>query len=429
MAVENLGGDVVLNNYFAGINNAYNREQQRVQKEAQDNLVLANQQKKELDGLVKGINTNVAREKDIPLINKKRSELYDTYYQASKAESTEERLKLKLQLQNQIQDMGQLVVRSKQRASELANLGKQLGDPKNTGLYGADVIERYKKLTDSSSDLINDEDVNPINFRANDFSYLNKTVDAIGKEIFDLTSKTITSAGSMKVGNKSGTVVQTDKTVDPKEFAKALIYKYDNDPVFKNQTDAQTQLLGGQVTPTDYLATLAQTQYEKYKGKGGSQKFEKDMVVKVGGGDTGTAFNFRQQSVVGLLQKNADWLGRVKANLLPTAELGYVTKNSEDKTERKGTTYIRIKTPTAGFSSTTETILIDPSDPHAATKLNTYLGLITGEKHSGSKFGMQQGKPTGNIVEPLIRDKVNNAPPKKNTPPAKKDSKGKYDNV
>lgn len=403
------GNATVLTGFFNGINNTINKQQQTLANQQAQEAKDKEAFQKELLKITGDLDGTGIRTSDIPKFSKFKEKMTETYYLANKAESPAEKMRLTRELQNIIQESKQFTYESKQTAKDLGAVSDIFINPQYSGLYGQDKQQYFKNLLNKPSDEITLEDRQKGFYISPDTSYLNKTFDTIATDLQKNVPLSVKVGDRVKVGNQMNTVVNFEGQVPEQVYKNALIDTYNNDIKIRNQlnmviSDFNKVNPNSPITVEQYIdsqVAMAKQQNKLTNKKSPSLK-EDARPAKSGGGsetvDTGT---YRQQNVEGLLQKSEDTLGRVKAQLLPTAEVNY-TKLARDNKE-----YVRIKTPTDLDKGTGgEVIFIALDDPNAPTKLNTYLSLATGEKVSGSKFGIQKGKPTGALSEPIIRKKT-----------------------
>lgn len=397
------GNATVLTGFLGGITNTIAREQQRLATQQAQEAKRLQTEQQELAETVKKVNTTGVQQNDIAELSEMQSKVYDTYYRASKAKTPQERLTLRVDLERELQEMSQFVNQSKQRGIEQVKLADFIGNPNNMGLISQDAITKFRQNSNIPTSKLPPNAFSREQYTSPDTNYLDKVIDSSAKSLLNNADSKRRIGASVTISGKQGTEQFSEQIVGKDVFATDLYSRYNNDIRFKNLVDFTSAQNG--ITKDEYILSVVD-EYDKASKLKNTKQIETVFARaprQSGSGsetvDTGT---YRQQNVEGLLQKSEDTLGRVKAQLLPTAEVNY-TKLAKDNKD-----YIRIKTPRDREKRTGgEVIFIALDDPNAPTKLNTYLSLATGEKVSGSKFGIQKGKPTGKLSEPIIRSKTN----------------------
>jgi len=395
------GNATVLTGFYSGINNQIAKQQQTLaNQEAQEAKRLQAEQA-ELSSLMKKANLNGVQAQHLPELANKLTSAKEIYYKANKATTDAERLALKLDLQSTLMDLESDVLRSKEYGKDIIRIGEEF--VKKPELYSTQSRKLFQENVNKPLSQLKGNEFQVQTYISPDTSILDKVEDADIKSLWGRAGEQTTYGKTVVVGQTGDRVTETFKTksINPEDIGKALFKSYGDNSGYRNIIDLQAQELG--MTPQQVLLerSKALTELNKPMVEQGQFRNSRPRQSSSGSGtvDTGT---YRQQNVEGLLQKSEDTLGRVKAQLLPTAEVSY-TKLAKDNKD-----YIRIKTPTDLDKGTGgEVIFIAVDDPNAPTKLNTYLSLATGEKVSGSKFGIQKGKPTGALSEPIIRNKTN----------------------
>ena len=404
------GGAVNLGGFFSGITNTVAREQQRLaNQQAQEAKRLQAEQDK-LTDIVKKVNINGVQKQHLPEITSKLESIYDTYYKANKAEKQSDRLAYRLELEKNIAELGADVAMSKQYGQQFIKVADQIA--LKPQLFSSDAKRQFEQNFNKPLSQLTGTEGNLQTYISPDTSIVDKTEDAITKTLWSRASEKTTYGKTIGVGQTGDRVTQTFKTksINQDDLGAEIFKTYNDNSGYRNIIDYQASQVG--MTPREYLLERTKTiaGINKPIVEEGQFRNSRPRAPKSGSGGSGTADvgTYRQQNVEGLLQRSQDTLGRVKAQLLPTAEVNYLTN--------KGREYVRIKTPTDLDKGTGGDVVFIPlDDPNAPTKLNTYLSLATGEKVSGSKFGIVKGKPTGALSEPNIRKKANTTTTKKKT--------------
>lgn len=412
------GSAVRLDNFYNSILGGYQRSQQQLAVQQQNEAKRLEAEQKELADMVSKVNTTGVQKIDIPDMTQKLDGLYEKYYKASKAESKADKLLLRAELQQDIQGLAQFVGQSKQRGTEQLKLSEFVGNPTNMGLVSSDALTRLKNYSNTPTAKLPTNAFSRETYISPDTSYVNRTTDTILNDLMKGAKVTREFGKPVNVLGKRGLEQFEKQTLAKEVFAEALANRYQNDVKFKNTLDFSSAQSGK--TPQQTLlelvnnSTLTRTKplANEYAYKPSEAKEDKE-----------TASTYRQQQVSGLLDKNKDALGRIRAQMLPNAKIDFV------KSTKSGKSYIEITTPLKkvdGEYVGGETVTIDPNDRQAPTKLNTYINLITGENISGSKFGIEGGKPRGGQVEPKIRKTTPTKQTQKASKPTAEDLIKKY---
>lgn len=409
------GSAVRLDNFYNSILTGYQRSQQQLAVQQQNEAKRLEAEQKELADMVSKVNTAGVQKIDIPDMTEKLNGLYEKYYKASKAESKADKLLLRAELQQDIQQLAQFVGQSKQRGTEQLKLSEFVGNPTNMGLVSSDALNRLKSYSNTPTAKLPTNAFSRESYISPDTSYVNRTADAILNDLKKDVSVTREFGKAVNVVGKRGIEQFEKQTLAKEVFAKALANRYQNDVKFKNTLDYSSSQSGK--TPQQTLLDLVNNSTLTKTRQLGNVYRDKPSEAKAKDSKE-TASSYRQQQVIGLLDKNKDALERVKAQLMPDAKIGFV------KSTKSGKEYIEITTPYNEKTGTGgETVTIDYNDRQAPTKLNTYLNLLTGENISASKFGIEGGKPRGAQTEPKIR-KV--APKKQTAKPTAEDLIKRY---
>ena len=409
------GNATVLTPFLSGITNTVAKQQQILANQQVQEAKRLQQEQQQLTDIVKKVNVNGVQKQHLPEITSKLEKIYDTYYKASKTESRQEKLALRLELEKGITELGADVALSKDYGQKFAKIGEQFATKPE--LYSAEARKQYAENFNKPLSQLNGTETNLQTYISPDTSILGKTEDPLIKGLWTRASEKTTYGKTVGVGQTGDRVTETFKTksINPDDVGKELFRAYGDNSGYKNIIDLQAEQLG--MTPQQVLLERTKAIVDLNKPMVEQGQFRNSKPTKSGGGsDTVYTGTYRQQNVEGLLEKSTDTLGRVKAQLLPTAEVGYVTLAKDNKD------YIRIKTPRDKEKRTGgKVIFIAVDDPNAPTKLNTYLSLATGEEVSPSKFGIQKGKTTGELEELRLRNKT---APKNNTTSKKKTISG-----
>ena len=115
MAQDNYSGGnaTVLTPFLSGITNTVAKQQQRIANQEAQEAKRLQQEQAELSNIVKKVNVNGVQKQHLPEITSKLEKIYDTYYKASKTESRQEKLALRLELEKGITELGADVALSK----------------------------------------------------------------------------------------------------------------------------------------------------------------------------------------------------------------------------------------------------------------------------------------------------------------------------
>ena len=417
------GNATVLTPFLSGITNTVAKQQQRIANQEAQEAKEKEAFQKDLLKMTGDLDGTGIRTADIPKFSKFKDKMTETYYLANKAESTAEKMRLTRELQNILQESKQFAFDSKQTAKDLGAVSDIFINPQYSGLYGQDKKQYFQNLLNKPSDEITLEDRQKGRYISPDTSYLNKTFDAIATDLQKNAPLSVKIGDRVKVGNQMNTVVNFEGQVPEQVYKNALIDTYNNDTKVRNQlnmviSDFNKSNPNSPITVEQYIdsqVAMAKQQNKLINKKSPSLKEDARPRQESGGSSKEDILgNFMQQSVEGLLKEDKDTLGRIRANLLPNKEVDYVQVKQGDKV-RKG---VRVKSPEEVTATTiipaiNETVFYD--NPNAATRLNKLLGIATGEKVSGSKFGIMGGKTTGPLAEPIIRDKTGQSKEKTKT--------------
>lgn len=262
MAVQdyNGGGDVVLNSFYNTLNQSWNRNQARILKEQSDQAELIAKQQKELGDIVKKVNTTGIQSQDVGDMTAKLDKIYDTYYKANKATSRDERLRLRMELERDINDMGQFVYNSKQRGAEQLKRAEWIGDPNNAGLVSASALNKYKQFADLPTSKLPEGAFEISNYAEPDTSYLNKTVESLAKSLLDASNSSIKYGGRKQIGNQMATEQFKERSLTKDLFGTELTRLYQNDTKTRNLMNKNAAEIG--ITPQQYILEVAD-QYDK----------------------------------------------------------------------------------------------------------------------------------------------------------------------
>jgi hypothetical protein len=281
----NGGGDAVLGAFFGTIGKAWQANQERIVSQQQ---ALAKQQaadQKELSTLIKNINPNGIQQVDVNKLNSRLTKVYDTYYQANKASSREERLKLRMQLEKDINETKQFITTSKERGKIATKAYDFIADPRSTGLVSSDAKARLQKLDKTPTDEIDLGAYNLANYTQPDTSYLNNEESQLMNTLVNKAGKT-TSYGK---GSMDGRVLTGDKitttNLTPETVGTALSWQYNNDSKYRNIFDTQAAQLG--VTPDQLLVQKTQELYSAFKPGEVKDRF-RDVIPAVAKSGSGS---------------------------------------------------------------------------------------------------------------------------------------------
>lgn len=283
MAVDYQGGnDTILSNFFGGITNTYAREQARIARQQQEAAKQAQANQKELSDIVKKVNVSGVQPQDAAALSTKLSDLYDTYYKANKAQSTEDRLKLRLDLERKITDMGDFVSSSKQRGTAQVKLAEDIA--KNPALFSPEKIAQFKSISEKPTLDLDANAFSPEAYVSPDTSYLDKTIDASAKSLLANANKTRRVGGAASEGNKSGVSIFNEQIVPKDAFATDLFRQYQQDVKFKNLTDYTAAQMG--IQPDQYILAVVDEYAKANKLSRSEQGFSANNVPrKSGSGD------------------------------------------------------------------------------------------------------------------------------------------------
>lgn len=254
----NGGGDVVLNSFFNGITNAYNRNQARIAQEQQLEAKQLEDQQKELSEIVKKVNTTGIQQQDISDLNTKLNSIYDTYYKANKATTREDRLKLRMDLEREITEMGSFVSQSKQRGIDQLKLADY--QAKNPALFSPQSTKKFLELSNQPTSKIGAGAFTADRFISPDTSYLSKTIEDSAKSLLTNANVSRRTGNREQIGNQMTTQQFEDRVVGKDIFATDLLAKYNSDVKFKNLTDYTAGQLG--LKPQDYIMSVVD-EYDK----------------------------------------------------------------------------------------------------------------------------------------------------------------------
>lgn len=283
----NGGGDVVLNSFYGGLVNAFNRNQQRVQAQQQAEAKRLADEQQELSDIVKKVNTNGVQKIDIPDMTSKLNDIYDTYYQANKAQSRDKRIALRMDLERKITEMGNFVTQSKERGVQESKRAEWIGDPRNTGLVANNSLTTFKTFNNTPTSKLPQGAFDISNYSQPDTSYLDKTIDQSAKDLLATADQTLKVGKGLRVGNRQGTVVSDVRNITKEAFATDLFRQYGSDSKFKNITDFTASQMG--ITPADYLTSVAD-EYQKLGRLGRSEeKFVANSVPRASNSGSGSS--------------------------------------------------------------------------------------------------------------------------------------------
>lgn len=307
----NGGGDVVLNGYFGGIANAFNRNQARIAKQQQDQADLLAKQQKELNDLVKEVNTNGVQKVDVDEVNSLLNNVYDTYYKANRSQNREERLKLRMDLERQINDIGQFVSLSKERGAQQLKRAEWIGDPRNTGLVSSDAQNRFKqysnvptsKLPPNAFDIGNYSQLDTSYVDNEDSQLVNRLWTNAGTNTENVINRTL---GRERFGERVAT-----RAITQDEIGVGLNYNYNNNDRYRNIVNAQATGLG--LTPQQFLLQKAEGLAKVNTPKISREPYREVIPApsrSSGGGGSGSATNVG--SVMSINIPFADGRGNVQ---------------------------------------------------------------------------------------------------------------------
>lgn len=422
MAVTYQGGDIALN--YSPLRQDALRQQSSIASQEQQARKAQENSAKQAADIVAKINPNGLRDADIPEFSKKYEQFRNAAIGVANAGSIQERAKASAELQNQLTDLQIYINSSKNQASTLKDFGTRLST--NPQRARTEQFSRFDQVTKTPTSQLQNVDLNnefKLGARPEVFErFVKQAGDEVQKEASQL-KPVMRELGYIRENGRVVKRFQDVATIPQQTFIAKLANGYETNPEIKDYIDEQSSQLG--VTPEQFIQRNVEANKDKLTWAGAVQN--RDFTPRRTGGSGGesqseeTASTYRQQQVLGLLNNDKDSLERVKAQLLPDAEINYVTA------KKSGKKYIQIAVPyNAKTGADEKTVLIDYNDRQAPTKLNTYLSLITGENISGSKFGIESGKPRGKLSEPLLRK----TPPNKATPkatPNKKTTRGELD--
>ena len=251
----NGGNDAVLTNFYSDLTNAFNRNAARLQAQAQEEAKQAQANQKELNDLVKTVNTNGVQKQDINEVSTKLNEVYDTYYKANKASSREEKLQLRMDLERKINDIGSFVSLSKARGVEQLKRAEWIGDPRNTGLVAQDGLNKFKQFSELPTSKLPQGAFDISLYAQPDTSYVdNEDTQLINSLKSNAGATTTYGKGSMQGRVLSGAKVTTS-AIKQEDIGTGLMYNYENNLKYKNIVDTQANQIG--VTPQELLLQKA----------------------------------------------------------------------------------------------------------------------------------------------------------------------------
>lgn len=255
-STNNGGGDVILNSFYNTLNSGFNRNAARLQAQAQEQAKQAQANQKELNDLVKTVNTNGVQKQDINEVSTKLNEVYDTYYKANKASSREEKLQLRMDLERKINDIGNFVSLSKARGVEQLKRAEWIGDPKNTGLVAQDGLNKFKQFSDLPTSKLPQGAFDISLYAQPDTSYVdNEDTQLINSLKSNAGATTTYGKGSMQGRVLTGDKITTS-SIKQEDIGTGLMYNYENNLKYKNIVDTQANQIG--VTPQELLLQKAQ---------------------------------------------------------------------------------------------------------------------------------------------------------------------------
>jgi len=287
MAVDYQGGnDTILN--YSGINNAFARNAARIAKQQQDEAARLAAEQKELTDIVKKVNTNGVQKVDIPEVNEKLNDVYDTYYKANKATDRGTRLSLRMDLEKKIEDMEQFVNISKDRGVQQVKLTDWVGNPNNMGLVSSDALTKIKQYSDLPTSKLPANAFSRDLYTSRDTSYLDKAIDLSAKNLLLNADKRRIAGRKYEEGNSILTDQYQLQQVPKDQFATDLYRQYNGDIKFKNTLDTVASQLG--MTKDQYILNVVD-EYDKaskLKQRTDLSPLSVSKGSKSGGGDGST---------------------------------------------------------------------------------------------------------------------------------------------
>jgi len=231
------------------------QEAVNVQKQYLADQKREEQQQKELSDLVKTVRTTGVQQQDVGEMSQKLEQVYDTYYKANQAKTQQERLTLKMQLQQQLGEVQQFVGTSKQRGVDQVKIAEYIGNPQNAGLVSPEAMAKFKQYANQPTSKIGANAFSREAYIQPDTSYLDKTEDALVKSLWSGASASSVDNKTLSGNRYNISKVKTTK-IKPEDVGIALFDLYDKDTRYKNLINLQAEQTG--IPANQLLAQKAQ---------------------------------------------------------------------------------------------------------------------------------------------------------------------------
>lgn len=283
MAVSNYqgGADAIFD--FRNINRVAERELGRKASVAQASAKAAEDQAKEIAGMVAKINPNGLRDGDIPKFSEKYGEIQNFAAKIRTAGSIEERATASAQFNQKVQEMGIFVNSSKNMAKQYSGYGTTMQG--QVSRISDNQRTQYLEMNKLSTDELQKMDLANIFKLGVDPKYIDSTFKEIesGLQRIADNSRQASLNGNININGNSFTKVQNVGTVSQEQATQGFLTAYKSRDMFKDFVDDQAKAAG--VQPIEYIQQLGNQAATTIKSAGDETLKETNRPRPVGSGD------------------------------------------------------------------------------------------------------------------------------------------------